>query len=152
MRRIELLSENHLSQLSPGADRLCGFPRRISGDQAIRFGSSQVVTQAGTSLRSCSPLIDAFVRAAVLPAKTAALIRPQQQQYCCRLFLKLRILKCVRTTTRLPYFKIPVEAFTPPYFEVIGNSEKVISFFYSLLLIICFALLYCAQYHVGRLF
>ena len=129
MRRIELLSENHLSQLSPGADRLCGFPRRISGDQAIRFGSSQVVTQAGTRLRSCSPLIDAFVRAAVLPAKTAALIRLRTQLVCCRLILKIRRFQWVRTTTRLLRFTIPVETFTPPY-RTIGDILSIF-FFHS---------------------
>ena len=60
----------------------------------MRLGSSKVVTVAGTSRRSCAPLIDAFTGAAVLSGKTAALIRPQQQQYC-RLFLKFAAFKVV---------------------------------------------------------
>ena len=95
MRRIELLSENHLSQLSPGAFRLLRFPSHVAGEQATCYGSSQVVTEAGTSLRSCAPLIDAFIRAAVFPVKTAALIRQQEQQYCCRLFFKFAAFKVV---------------------------------------------------------
>ena len=46
--------------------------------------------------------------------RNGSLIRLRRQQYCCRLFLKLRRLKRVRNAARLFCFKIPVEAFTPP--------------------------------------
>ena len=89
MRRVELLSENHLPQLSPGAFRLLRFPSHSAGEQAMRYGSFEVVTEAETLLRSCALLIDAFIQAAVLPVKTAALIRLQKQQYCCCLIYKV---------------------------------------------------------------
>ena len=54
--RVELVSENHLPQLSPGADCLLRFPSSDADKQASDYGSCQVMTEAATSLCSRSPL------------------------------------------------------------------------------------------------
>ena len=64
-------------------------PPRSAHRQAMRFGIPLIVTGVRASPDSRSPLVDARARAAVLPGQTAALIRQQQQQYCCRLILKV---------------------------------------------------------------
>ena len=69
---IEPVSENHLPQFSPSAAHLLRFPSLNAGAQALSYGSRWGVTAAATSCRSRSPLIDAFIPAAVLRVKTAA--------------------------------------------------------------------------------
>ena len=78
-RGIEPLSENHLIQLSPSAVRLLGFPSRIAGGQAMRYGSHYAVTEGVAPLRSRSPLIDAPLPVAVLRGRTGSLIKPPEQ-------------------------------------------------------------------------
>lgn len=69
---IEPPSENHLSQLSPSAADLLGFPSSAAERQAADYGSRFVMTEAAARFRSRSPLIDAFIPSAVLRVKTAA--------------------------------------------------------------------------------
>ena len=57
--------------------------------------------------RSRSPLIDALFRAAVLTDRTAALVKQQEQQYCCRLFLKIGGFKEVLRFRPLIEVQIP---------------------------------------------
>ena len=71
-RRVELLSENHLSWLSPGAADPLGFPSPDAEGQASGYGSRLVMTGGAAHPCSRSPLIDAFIPAAVLRVKTAA--------------------------------------------------------------------------------
>ena len=54
--RVELVSENHLPQLSPGAGCLLRFPSSSADRQALDYGSYPVMTEAAASLRSRSPL------------------------------------------------------------------------------------------------
>lgn len=72
MTRVELVSEDHLPELSTSV--ACGFtfPLRRAHRQAQRFSSLWFMTEVKTFPGSRSPLIDAFARAAVLPGKTAA--------------------------------------------------------------------------------
>ena len=72
MRRIELLSESIVSQLSPSAAHCLGFPSPDANGQASGYGSRLVMTRAATLPRSRSPLIDALIPAAVLRVRTAA--------------------------------------------------------------------------------
>ena len=71
-RGVEPLSENHLQQLSSSAVSLLGFPSHSAGRQAQCYGSLCVMTSGETPQCSRAPLIDAFIRGAVVPAKTAA--------------------------------------------------------------------------------
>ena len=72
-RGIEPQSENHLIQLSPSAVRLLGFPSRIAGGQAMRYGSHYAVTEGVASPCSRSPLIGALFSAAVLRDRTGCI-------------------------------------------------------------------------------
>ena len=76
---IEPASENPLVQLSPSAAGLLGFPSRIAGRQAMRYGSHYAVAEGVAPRRSRSLLIDASLPAAVLRGKTGSLIRPPAQ-------------------------------------------------------------------------
>ena len=93
---IEPASESHLIQLSPSAAGLLGFPSRIADRQAMRYGSHYAVTTGVAPYRSRSPLIDASLPTAVLRGKTGSLIRPPEQQYCCRVLFKIAAFRAVR--------------------------------------------------------
>ena len=53
--------------------------------------------------------------AAVGKVRAAAIIRQRKLIYYCRLYLKIRILKWLRTTTRSQMFALPVETVASPY-------------------------------------
>jgi len=55
-----------------GCIRSFAFPRRSADRQAIRLGIHLVHQRCGGSSRWRSPLVDALIRAAVLPVRTAA--------------------------------------------------------------------------------
>ena len=71
-RGVEPLSENQSTVLSPSAAGLLRFPSHNAGRQALCYGSHPVMTGAVARPRSRSPLVDAFIPAAVLRVKTAA--------------------------------------------------------------------------------
>lgn len=71
-RGIEPLSENPQLWLSPSAADFWGFPSPDAKRQASGYGSRMVMTGGAASSRSRSPLIDAFIPAAVFRVKTAA--------------------------------------------------------------------------------
>ena len=83
MTRVELVSENHLPELSTSIAYGLTFPLRRAHKQAQRISSLSVMTGAKASSCSRSPLIDAFIQAAVLPVKTAALIRLRTPSHNC---------------------------------------------------------------------
>jgi len=85
MAVIETASESLSSQLSTSVSCYLSFPPPHAHRRAYGLGSPKVMTEIRASLRSRSPLIDAFIRAAVLPVKTAALIKQLVKLYCCRL-------------------------------------------------------------------
>ena len=91
-RGVEPLSENRSAELSPSAADFLRFPSRNAKRQALRYGSRPVMTKAAASLRSRSPLSRRLYLSRGGLSKDGSLIRPREQQYCCRLFLKLRIL------------------------------------------------------------
>ena len=93
---IEPASENHLVRLSPSAADLLRFPSRIADRQAMRYGSHYAVTGGVAPFRSRSPLFDAPFSVAVVRGRTGGLIRPPEQQYCCRLLFKVADFRAVR--------------------------------------------------------
>ena len=82
MRRVELLSENHLPRLSTSVVFVCRFPPCNAQRQALHFGIPYFMTRPREPPGSRSPLSDAFIRAAVLPVKTAAYLIRQLPPFC----------------------------------------------------------------------
>lgn len=74
MRGIEPLSENHLPWLSTSVAAELIFPLHSARQQALRIGSLKFMTGYKALSGSRAPLIDALIRTAVLPARTAAAI------------------------------------------------------------------------------
>ena len=74
---IEPASENQSIQLSPSAAGLLGFPSRIAGRQAMRYGSHYAVTAGVAPRRSRSPLIDAPLPVAVARGRTGGYLSRQ---------------------------------------------------------------------------
>lgn len=72
MTRVELVSENHLPKLSTSVAVDFTFPPRSAQRQALRLSSLLVMTGVKAFSGSRSPLIDALIRAAVYPVRTAA--------------------------------------------------------------------------------
>jgi len=72
MRGIEPLSENHLPWLSTSVAAVLKFPFHSALQQAQRIGSLKFMTGYKALSGSRAPLIDALIRTAVLPARTAA--------------------------------------------------------------------------------
>ena len=72
MAGIEPASENRLLRLSTSVAGVLAFPCGSAQRQAQPFSSLFVMTRVKAFPCSRSPLIDAFLRAVVLPGKTAA--------------------------------------------------------------------------------
>ena len=71
MTGVEPVSEGNLPRFSTSVAYDLKFPRRGAQRQASHFGSLSVMTGVKAFPGSRSPLIDALIRAAVLPVRTA---------------------------------------------------------------------------------
>ncbi len=133
MRGVEPLSENRSMRLSPGAASDWISPSSVSGAKPTagshfvrdRFnGETPMHGHRYMTLRrgSRSSLGE---RAALLSRGTA--LRLPEQQYCCRLILKVGQLTGLPGLTRLSHFMIPVETGTPPgdYFESMPQNKMM---------------------------
>ena len=93
------------------------FPNRSVKHQTGRFGSPlNRDTLQGSWVFTFSANRHPH-RTAELTCLDGCLIRQQVQLYYCYLIYNLRLLERFRTATRLSWFKIPVETFTPPYLK-----------------------------------
>ena len=99
MAGVEPASESTLTGLSPGADGYCGnlLPCSPSGRQAvtrIRSGESHDAWAGQLFPASRTPHKRRLPRPVASPVQTAALIRQQQQDYCCYLIYNCPFLGC----------------------------------------------------------
>ncbi len=126
---VEPASENIFTRLSPGA-AVCQNSLSKKRDCAL-FGKVASFVMHGSKLCRCHGhrFNDALHRYAVTPGRTDALNEASFAavrlllNYLQRLNLKFRILKRLRSATRLSCFNIPVEALTPPnLFQNIGGN------------------------------
>ena len=142
MRGVEPLSENLLIRLSPWAVCYLEFPLVGANKHAPSAGSPFLLDRfKGEKPMQVHRSSDAQSKVAVLlggtgdPQVTALLslppfgekLRQPLQQYCCRLFFKVRQLSRLPGSPRLSYLKIPVETIAPPYRTIIHQSSLFVN-------------------------